>query len=381
MGPLAGLRLLEIASIGPGPMAAMLLADMGAEVVRLEKPGASDIFPLPRQHDITARSRRALVLDLKHPLGHAALLRLLPGFDGLIEGFRPSVMERLGLGPDVCLATNPRLVFGRMTGFGQSGPLAKAAGHDLNYLGLTGALHAMGRAGEPPAPPLNLIADYGGGAMFLAFGMVCALLERATSGKGQVVDAAMVDGTVALTSLFLSLRAGGLWSGARGDNFLDGGAPFYDCYATSDAKFVAVAPLEPKFFAELAARIGLDQRFVHGQYDKALWPELRAQLSAIFASRTRNAWVTALEGTDACVSGVVTFAEAPQHSHLAARDTYIAVGGQSHPAPAPRFSRSVPDAPRPPVPAGADTGEVLAEAGFTAAEIAALLATGTASQG
>lgn len=372
MGPLAGLRIVEIASIGPGPLAAMLLADMGAEVVRVEKPGARDIFPLPRQKDITARSRTGLSLDLKHPLGHAALLRLLPGFDGLIEGFRPGVMERLGLGPQTCLTANPRLVFGRMTGFGQSGPLAKAAGHDLNYLGLTGALHAMGRAGAPPAPPLNLIADYGGGALFLAFGMVCALLERVASGKGQVVDAAMIDGTAVLTSLFLSLRAGGLWSEARGDNFLDGGAPFYDCYATGDGRFVAVAPLEPKFFAELAQRIGLEERFVRGQYDKALWPELRARLTAIFAGRSRDAWVALLEGTDACVSGVVTFAEAPQHSHNAARSAYIDVGGQSHPAPAPRFSRSVPDAPRPPAPPGADMRALLEEAGFTAAEIAAL---------
>ena len=354
-------------------MAAMLLADMGAKVVRLEKPGATDIFPLARKYDITARSRRALTLDLKHPLGLAALKRLLPGFDGLIEGFRPGVMERLGLGPDVCLTINPRLVFGRMTGFGQSGPLAKAAGHDLNYLSLTGALHAMGRAGEPPAPPLNLIADYGGGAMFLAFGMVCALLERATSGKGQVVDAAMLDGTAMLTSLFGSLRAGGLWSGERGSNFLDGGAPFYDTYATSDGRFVAVAPLEPKFFAELARRIGLEDRFVRGQYDRALWPELRARLTAIFAGRTRDAWVALLEGTDACVSGVLTFAEAPLHAQSAARNVYTTIAGQTQPAPAPRFSRSVPDAPRAPVAAGADTRILLEEAGFTEVEIAALL--------
>ena len=380
MGPLAGLRILEIASIGPGPMAAMLLADMGAEVVRVEKPGAADIFPLPRQLDITARSRRCLALDLKHESGHAALLRLLPGFDGLIEGFRPGVMERLGLGPDVCLAAAPRLVYGRMTGFGQSGPLAQAAGHDLNYLSLTGALHAMGRAGAPPAPPLNLIADYGGGAMFLAFGMVCALLERATSGKGQVVDAAMTDGAAALTALFWSLRAAGLWSDARGTNFLDGGAPFYDTYATSDGRFVAVAPLEPKFFAELAQRIGLEPHFVRGQYDRTLWPALRARLTGIFADKTRDEWRALLEGTDACVTGVLTFAEAPLHPQNAARGVYTPLNGQTQPAPAPRFGRSVPDAPRAPVAAGADTRTVLAEAGFAEEEIAALLRDGAAAE-
>ena len=379
MGPLAGLRILEIASIGPGPMAAMLLADMGAEVVRVEKPGAADIFPLPRQLDITARSRRCLALDLKHASGHAALLRLLPGFDGLIEGFRPGVMERLGLGPDVCLAAAPRLVYGRMTGFGQSGPLAQAAGHDLNYLSLTGALHAMGRAGAPPAPPLNLIADYGGGAMFLAFGMVCALLERATSGKGQVVDAAMTDGTAALTALFWSLRAAGLWSDARGRNFLDGGAPFYDTYATSDGRFVAVAPLEPKFFAELARRIGLEPHFARSQYDRTLWPALRARLTGIFADKTRDEWRALLEGTDACVTGVLTFAEAPLHPQNAARAVYTTLNGQTQPAPAPRFGRSVPDTPRAPAAAGADTRAVLAEAGFAEAEIAALLRGGAAA--
>ena len=380
MGPLAGLRILEIASIGPGPMAAMLLADMGAEVVRVEKPGAADIFPLPRQLDITARSRRCLALDLKHASGHAALLRLLPGFDGLIEGFRPGVMERLGLSPEVCLNTNRRLVYGRMTGFGQSGPLAQAAGHDLNYLSLTGALHAMGRAGAPPAPPLNLIADYGGGAMFLAFGMVCALLERATSGKGQVVDAAMTDGTAALTALFWSLRAAGLWSDARGTNFLDGGAPFYDTYATIDGRFVAVAPLEPKFFAELAQRIGLEPHFARSQYDRTRWPALRARLTGIFADKTRDEWRALLEGTDACVTGVLTFAEAPLHPQNAARAVYTTLNGQTQPAPAPRFGRSVPDTPRAPVAAGADTRAVLAEAGFAEAEIAALLRGGAAAQ-
>ena len=380
MGPLAGLRILEIASIGPGPMAAMMLADMGAEVVRVERPGATDIFPLPRYHDITARSRRSVALDLKHPLGRAALLSLLPNFDGLIEGFRPGVMERMGLGPDAGYAVNPRLVFGRMTGFGQSGPLAQSAGHDLNYLSLTGALHAMGRPGEPPAPPLNMIADYGGGAMFLAFGMVCALLERTKSGLGQVVDAAMLDGTAALTSLFWSLRAGGLWHEQRGANFLDGGAPFYDTYATSDGRYVAVAPLEPKFFALLAQAIGLEDHFVFGQYDRSLWPQLRARLTEIFVGKTRDAWRALLEGTDACVTGVLTFAEAPQHPQNAARATFLMQNGATQPAPAPRFSRSTPEPPRAPARAGADTRVILRQAGLSQAEINALVAAGAAAE-
>ena len=380
LGPLAGLRILEIASIGPGPMAAMLLADMGADVVRVEKPGAADIFPLPRRLDITARSRRSLALDLKHPHGLAALRRLLPRFDGLIEGFRPGAMERLGLAPDDCRAINPRLVYGRMTGFGQSGPLAQTAGHDLNYLGVSGILLALGREGEPPMPPLNLIADYGGGAMFLAFGMVCALLERERSGLGQVVDAAMLDGAAVLASLFGSLRAAGLWSERRSDNFLDGGAPFYACYATRDARFVAVAALEPKFFAELARRLDLEGRFVRGQYDRALWPELRARLAAIFATRTRDEWRAALEGTETCVSGVLSFAEAPDHPQNRARDAYADIGGQIQPAPAPRFSRSANDRPRPPAEAGANSRDVLWEAGFAAEEIDALLTAGAIAE-
>ena len=380
MGPLAGLRIVEIASIGPGPMVAMMLADMGAEVVRVEKPGATDIFPLPRQHDITARSRRSVALDLKHPLGRAALLSLLPNCDGLIEGFRPGVMERLRLGPEACHAVNPRLVFGRMTGFGQSGPLAQSAGHDLNYLSLTGALHAMGRPGEPPAPPLNMIADYGGGAMFLAFGMVCALLERTKSGLGQVVDAAMLDGTAALTSLFWSLRAGGLWHEERGANYLDGGAPFYDTYATSDGGYVAVAPLEPKFFAALAQAIGLEDHFVLGQYDRNLWPQLRARLTEIFVDKSRDAWRTLLEGTDACVTGVLTFAEAPQHPQNVARATFLTRNGATQPAPAPRFSRSAPEPPCAPAHPGADTRAILAQAGLSEAEINALLAAGAAAE-
>ncbi len=344
MGPLSGLRILELAGIGPGPHAAMMLGDMGAEVVRIDRPAAADgVLPLQPRHDVVSRGRRSVTLDLKDSGQLATLLRLVERADGLIEGFRPGVMERLGLGPDACLGRNPRLVYGRITGFGQSGPLAQAAGHDLNYLSLTGALQAMGRAGSPPPPPLNLVADYGGGAMFLAFGMVCALLERERSGAGQVVDAAMVDGVAALSAMFFGLRAGGLWSDTRGANLLDGGAPFYDTYETQDGRCVAVAALEAKFFAELAARIGLDARFVAGQRDRALWPELRTRLRDIFASRTRDEWVALLEGTDCCVTGVLSFGEAASHPHNAARETFVDVGGIAQPAPAPRFSRSRPD--------------------------------------
>jgi alpha-methylacyl-CoA racemase len=347
MGPLNGLRILELAGIGPGPHAAMLLGDMGAEVVRIERPEAGDsLLPLEPRHDVVSRGRRSVTLDLKHPAHLAVLLRLIERADGLIEGFRPGVMERLGLGPDVCLARNPRLVFGRITGFGQTGTLAHSAGHDLNYLSLTGALGAMGRPGSPPAPPLNLIADYGGGAMLLAFGMVCALLERQRSGVGQVVDAAMVDGVAALSAMFFGLRASGLWSNERGSNLLDGGAPFYDTYETRDGRYVAVAALEAKFFAELAGRIGLEPRFITGQRDRSLWPELRARLQDIFRSRTRQEWTDLLEGSDCCVTGVLDFGEAPSHPHNAARGVFTEVEGTIQPAPAPRFSRSQAEPPR-----------------------------------
>ena len=380
MGPLSGLRILELAGIGPGPLAAMMLGDMGAEVVRIERPAAGDaLMPLEPRHDVVSRGRRSLALDLKDPAHVAVLLRLVERADGLIEGFRPGVMERLGLGPEACLARNPRLVFGRITGFGQAGPLAQSAGHDLNYLSLTGALAAMGRPGSPPAPPLNLVADYGGGTMFLAFGMVCALLERERSGLGQVVDAAMVDGVAALSAMFFGLRAGGLWSDERGGNLLDGGAPYYDAYETRDGKYVAVGALEAKFFAELARRVGLEPRFVAGQRDRALWPELRIRLRDIFRSRTRAEWVELLEGTDCCVTGVLDFGEAPSHPHNAARGAFMDVGGTVQPAPAPRFSRSQPEPGAQSPGAQSDDGPraVLADWGVPAAEIDRVLPAGS----
>jgi alpha-methylacyl-CoA racemase len=377
MGPLHGLRIVELASIGPGPMCAMLLADLGADVVRVDRLEPSGLgLAMDRRHDVHGRSRRSVAMDLKQPAGCDAVLRLVERADVLIEGFRPGVAERLGLGPADCQARNPRLVYGRMTGFGQDGPLAQAAGHDLNYIALTGALHAIGPAGGAPVPPLNLVGDYGGGALYLALGLLAAIFERQTSGRGQVVDAAMVDGAASLMSVFNGLRAAGAWSERRGENLLDGGAPFYGVYESADGRHVALGPLEPKFFAELAQRIGLPERFVRGQHDRRLWPEMREAIAAIVRTRTRDEWCAQLEGTDACFAPVLTLDEAPAHPHARARGSYLQVDGVTQPAPAPRFDRSVPDAPRPAPEVGAHTAQVLAEAGFGANEIAALRAAG-----
>ena len=380
MGPLAGLRVIELASIGPGPFCAMLLADQGAQVVRIDRvePGGLG-GPMPPAYDVAGRSRRSVALDFKQPAGREAALRLIDRADVLIEGWRPGVAERLGLGPEDCLARNPTLVFGRMTGFGQTGPLAQAAGHDLNYIALTGALHAIGAGDGKPAVPLNLVGDYGGGALYLAFGLMAALFERQRSGRGQVVDAAMVDGASSLLALFHGLAACGQWDPQhRAANLLDGGAPFYDTYEAADGRHVSLGPLEPKFFAELARRIGLDARYVARQYDRRLWPEMRAAIAALMRSKTRDEWTALLEGSDACFAPVLTLAEAPAHAHARAREAFVDVAGVRQPAPAPRFSRSAPTAPTAaPVP-GAHTREVLAEAGYTALEIGTLLADGAA---
>ena len=385
MGPLTGLRVVELASIGPGPLCAMLLADLGADVVRIDRTGPSGLgVAMDRRFDVSGRNRRSIALDIKQPAGRDAALRLIDRADVLIEGWRPGVAERLGLGPAVCQARNPGLVFGRMTGFGQTGPLAQAAGHDLNYIALTGALHAIGASagagGSKPVPPLNLVGDYGGGALYLAFGLLAAIFERSRSGQGQVVDAAMVDGAASLMSIFHGLAASGQWDvDQRGANLLDGGAPFYDTYTTADGKFVAIGALEPKFFAELVQRSGLDGQFVPMQYDRRCWPEMRAALTALMASKTRDAWCALLEGTDACFAPVLTLAEVHSHPHAQARAGYITVDGVVQPAPAPRFSRSQPaGAPTPAVPSGAHTDALLAEAGYSADEIHALRATGAA---
>jgi len=379
MGPLQGLRVIELAAIGPVPMCGMLLADLGADVVRIDRLQASGLgVAMAPRHDVNARGRRSLALDLKSAAGRDAALRLLDRADVLLEGLRPGVTEKLGLGPADCQARNPRLVYGRMTGYGQTGPLAAAAGHDLNYIALSGALHAIGAAGGKPVPPLNLVGDYGGGALYLAFGVMAALFERQRSGCGQVVDAAMVDGAASLASIFYGLHAAGNWNAPRGENLLDGGAPFYDTYETADGRHISLAPLEPKFFATLAQALGLEARFVQRQYDRGLWPEMRAAIAAAVRQRSREAWCALLEGSDACFAPVLSFDEAPAHPHACQRGAFVTVAGVVQPAPAPRFDRTPAALPRPAPAIGQHTDEVLCEAGFDAAAIAALRAVGAA---
>lgn len=379
MGPLTGLRVIELASIGPGPLCAMLLADLGAEVIRIDRTEPSGLgVPMDVKFEVTGRNRRSVALDFKQPTGRDAALRLIDRADVLIEGWRPGVAERLGLGPEVCHARNPGLVFGRMTGFGQTGPMAQAAGHDLNYIALTGALHAIGGK-DKPVPPLNLVGDYGGGALYLAFGLLAAIFERSRSGRGQVVDAAMVDGASSLMSIFHGMLAADRWDfGQRAANLLDGGAPFYDTYATADGQWVSIGSLEPKFFAELVQRLELDPSYPKRQYDRRCWPELRADIAAKFAAKTRAEWSALLEGTDVCFAPVLTLAEVAQHPHAQSRGGFIEVDGVTQPAPAPRFSRSQPAQPTPAVLPGSHTDAVLADAGFSAGEIAALRASGAA---
>ena len=378
-GPLQGLRVVEFAGIGPAPMACMLLADLGADVVRVDRlqPSGLGLSMAPR-HDVNARGRRSVALDLKGTAGCNAALRLLAHADVLVEGFRPGVMEKLGLGPEPCLALNPRLVYGRMTGFGQSGPLSAAAGHDLNYIALTGVLHAIGPAGGAPVPPLNLVGDYGGGALYLAFGVLAALFERQRSGQGQVVDAAMVDGAASLASVFFGLQAAGNWGATRGANLLDGGAPFYATYETSDSRHISLAALEPKFFALLVRALKLDERYLKRQYDQGLWPELRGAITDAVRQHTRDEWCRRLEGSDVCFAPVLSFEEAPQHAHAKAREGFLTVDGVVQPAPAPRFSRTPAAHPNPAPSTGEHTLQVLKEAGFSAAEVQSLLAAGAA---
>ena len=377
MGPLAGITVVEIAGIGPGPFCAMMLADMGADVIRVdraEKVVGGD--PANPPADLNNRGRRSIGVDLKNPDGVAVVLDLVEQADALIEGFRPGVAERLGIGPDECLARNPTLVYGRMTGWGQEGPLAGAAGHDINYIALAGALDPIGRRGEAPVPPLNLIGDYGGGGMLLAFGVVCGVLEAQRSGRGQVVDTAMVDGAAVLMTMTHALRAMGIWDDERGTNMLDTGAHFYNVYETADGKYVSIGSIEPQFYAELLRFTGLEGEELPWQHDRAQWPALKERLAAIFKSKTRDEWSELMEGTDVCFAPVLPIPEAIEHPHNVARRTFVEVGGIRQPGPAPRFSRTAPEISSPPPHAGQHTDEILGAAGFDADRISKLRGAG-----
>jgi len=379
MGPLDGVRVIEIASLAPAPFGCMVLADLGADVLRVDRADRSGPRVGPRVGppvDPLQRGRRSIGLNLKDPSGVDLLLRLIEGADVLVEGFRPGVAERLGFGPEECARRNPRLIFGRMTGWGQEGPLAPTAGHDIDYIGISGALAPIGRAGERPVPPLNLVGDFGGGGMLLAVGILAALVERERSGLGQVVDAAMVDGSALLTSFIYGMRATGTWRDERGSNMLDGGAPWYDTYETADGGYLAVGAIEPQFYAALLDGLGLADADLPAQLDPSGWPELRRRFAEVFATRDRDEWTEIFAGTDACVSPVLSMTEAIKHPHAVARKAFIDVGGVAQPAPAPRFGRSAAGHPAPPPRPGADTDSVLAGLGISADQVADLRASG-----
>ena len=377
MTALTGTKVVELAS-DAGALAGKLLADMGADVIRVERSSAvrggdPDVPPA----DVMLRGRRSIGVDMKSPEGIETVMRLVESADGLIEGFRPGVTERLGVGPDDCLARNPRLVYGRMTGWGQEGPYAQAAGHDINYIALAGALESMGRQGEAPVPPLNLVGDFGGGGMYLAFGMVCALLEARSSGEGQVVDAAMVDGAASLMTFFHGFRAMGIWNDERGTNLLDTGAHFYDVYECADGNFVSIGSIEPQFYAVLREKMELTDPAWDQQMSRSAWPELKAELTARFKEKTRDEWCEIMEHTDICFAPVLSMEEAPQHPHNIARGTFVERNGVTQPRPAPRFSRTDSEIQRPPAHAGQHTDELLADLGYSAEEIAALREAGS----
>ncbi len=382
MGPLTGVKILEIAALGPAPFASMMLADMGAEVLRIDRTEGADLLRFDRADraedgdtpplDFLSRGRRSVCLDLKSPSGVELLLKLVETADVIIEGFRPGVMERLGAGPEVCLARNPRVIFGRMTGWGQEGPLAQAAGHDINYIALAGALEPIGRLGEKPLPPLNLVGDFGGGGMLLAYGIACALVERASSGKGQVVDAAMVDGAAALMTFLHGAQQSGWWKPERGTNLLDSGAHFYDTYETSDGKYISIGAIEPKFYTELIAKLGLALEDLPDQMDRSHWPEQKERFTELIKTRTRAEWCEIFEGTDACFAPVLSMTEASDHPHLRERGTFVEVAGALQPGPAPRFSRTPCRISSPPPHAGQHTDEALADWGIPVDEIARL---------
>ena len=377
MGPLQGLRIVEMAGLGPAPFAGMLLSDMGADVIRIDRKatGAGDAFDGVKQANFVDRGRRSVALDLKTPEGVAAALELIANSDAVLEGFRPGVMERLGLGPDVCLERNPKLVFARITGWGQEGPLSQTAGHDINYIALTGALHAIGKA-EAPIPPLNLVGDFGGGAMFVAFGLVCALWQAQSSGKGQVVDAAMTDGASLLMAMMYGFKAAGRWRDARVANLLDGAAPFYGVYPCADGKFVGVGALEPQFYEALLRGLGLGAAMLPDRWNPKNWLALRTIFEAAFAKRPRDEWAELFAQTDACVTPILSMEEAPAHPHNVFRKTFVPGGAGPQPAPAPRFSRDAPEIAGPPATAGAESEAILRDYGFSGERIAALRSAG-----
>ena len=377
MGPLQGIRIVELAGIGPGPFCGMLLADLGAEVVLVDRRGGSLPFGAQPKYDLTRRGKRSIAVDLKQPGAAEVVLRLVERADALIEGFRPGVMERLGLGPDVCLARNPRLVFGRLTGWGQHGPLAHAAGHDINYVALSGILNHAGHRDSAPSIPPTVVGDIGGGAMFMALGLVSGILRARETGQGQVVDGAITDGCAVMSMLVQGLRAQRLWVDRRQSNALDGGAHWYDCYQCADGEWISVGALEPQFYQLLLQQCGLaGQGLEQAQFDVANWPALKAKFAAVFRQRTRAEWCELLEGTDVCFAPVLSFAEAERHPHNVARRAYVEVDGVSQPAPAPRFSATPGEVRAPPVAIGADTRAMLEAAGYSADEIAALSAAG-----
>ncbi len=372
-GPLDGVRIVELAGLGPAPFAGMMLADAGADIIRIDRAERA-VYPIPESPhvDLMNRGRRSVAVDLKRPEGVELVLRLAAGADALMEGFRPGVAERLGIGPAECLARNPGLVYGRMTGWGQDGPMASAAGHDIDYIALAGALEPLGRAGERPVPPLNLVGDFGGGGMLLAFGLVAAVLSARQTGKGQVVDAAMVDGAAALMTMTFTLRQAGVWHDERGTNMLDTGAHFYEVYETSDGGYFAVGAIEPQFYAELLERLGLADEELPAQMDRDRWPAMKERFAAIFAGRTRAEWAAVFEGSDACAAPVLSLAEAPDHPHNVHRGTFTEVAGVVQPAPAPRFLGTPGAIRRPPPNPGQHADEALADWGLDAAEVAGL---------
>lgn len=382
MGPLHGLKVIEMAGLGPGPYCAMLLSDLGAEVLRVDRAVETEPSILPEtRYNVTGRGRRSVAVDLKHPEGAGVVLRLAEQADVLIEGYRPGVMERLGLSPEACWQRNPRLIYGRMTGWGQDGPLADAVGHDINYIALTGALHAIGRQGQAPVPPLSLVGDYGGGGSILAIGILAALYEARTSGKGQVVDASIVDGTALLLSSVLGRLAAGSWRDERGANVLDSGSPYYEVYETGDDKFMSVGAIEPKFYRNLLKVLGLNEAKLPAQNDRDRWPELKARFAAAFKTRTRDEWAAAFQNIEACVAPVLSLKEAPAHPHNRARGTFVEANGALQAAPAPRFSRT-PAAIQGPTPnPGQHTREALEQWGFGAADVEAMLAKGAVRAG